>query len=391
MPFAIFSIASSAEIALRRLLLAVCLAAAGGEALAADGPRVAIFPPVDRTGHFAPVEQIQQALEFSLLARGFPPLARRELDDFFRRHRVRYAAGITVELATALAAEEGVQGVVLTSVEDWEALDPPRVALTSRWVSADEEPAVTWMHTSAQHGLEQPGAFGLGIVTSIDTLLHRATEELAESLDAFSREPGKERPSHVKRRFRPDSSSVDPEWRTKAGAGPPLRVAVLPFIVDDLRGDVGEMVATQFVRWLLTEQSMRIVEPGVVRAALLEARVIQEDGPSLPQVDALHALLDVDLVVSGRVTNYEAMGSSPGTPLLGFSAWAIDASTRQAVWSAFSSGRGDDRLGAFGTARIRSSIILTSELVHGAVEALRSELASRRPRKEPAREKGNNP
>lgn len=354
-------------------------------AFAAEGTGIAVFPPTDRTGRAVPVERIQDALEASLASHGFSPLPRAALDDFLTKHRVRYMGGVPEDLAVALGEETKVAGVLLSSVDDWEEDAPPRFALTARYVVAAPGATVAWMETIAGHGDENPGAFGLGLIEGIDPLIGRAAWDLSVSLAAAGESSKPARPDRAPRRFRPGTVSIDSQWAAAAaGAGRPLRVAVLPFVVDASRRDVGEIVALQFVRWLLKIENLLVLEPGVVRGALLEARVIQEDGPSLPQVDALRALLDVDLVVSGRVTDYEAMGSSPGTPYLGFSASGIDSRTRQAVWSSFSFGRGDDRMGPFGAARLRSSITLASGLVQGAVETLGNELASRRSKRDAA-------
>jgi len=382
MRFAICSTNCSAD---RAVLAAVAVAvawlgAAPLAALAADGSRVAVFPPVNRTGRTIPAEQVQAALEASLSARGFSPLPRAELDEFFQRHRLRHMGGISAGMAQAIGVETGVDGVLLTSVDDWEEVDPPRVALTSRWVAALPDAPLRRMGSSSHHGQEHPGAFGLGLVTSPDILLARASEEIATALSGSVAAGDVEPRSGVPRAFRPGSFSVDPDWATVATSGRPLRVAVLPFIAEPPRREVGEVIASQLVRWLLDSGLVEVVEPGVIREALLEARVIQEDGPSLPQVDALRALLDVDLVVSGRVTDFEATGSSPGSPFVGFSTRGIDVRTRQAVWSSFSFGRGDERGGPFGVGRIRSSITLTSELARGVVTALDDELRTRRPR-----------
>jgi hypothetical protein len=387
---AIFSTVCSADRVLIRIAAAAWLCAASPVALAAVGSRIAVFPPVDRTGRSASVEQVQTALESSLSARGFAPIPRTDLDEFFRRHRIRYVGGISDETARAIGAETQADGVLLTSVDDWENADPPRFALTSRWVAAAPGASVAWMDTSAYHGQERPGAFGLGLVTSVDVLIPRASEAIAESLATFARTGKVEDRARVPRRFRPGSFAVDPDWAAAAVSGRPPRVAVLPFVVDAAQRYVGEVLASVVVRWLLATGKLEVLEPGVVREALLDARVIQEDGPSLPQVDALRALLDLDLIVSGRVTDYEAMGSSPGSPFVGFSARAIDVRTRQVVWSSFSFGRGDDHVGPFGVARIRSSITLTSDLVQGAVEAFDEALQSRRPPQGAAGKKEDN-
>ncbi|MEK6986732.1 MAG: hypothetical protein AABX97_01395, partial [Candidatus Thermoplasmatota archaeon] len=146
-----------------RIAAAAWLCAASPVALAAVGSRIAVFPPLDRTGRPAPVEQVQADLESSLTARGFAPLPRAELEEFFRRHRIRQMGGISDETASAIGAETNVEGVLLTSVDDWETVDPPRFALTSRWVAAASGASPAWMESSAHHGRERPGAFGLGL------------------------------------------------------------------------------------------------------------------------------------------------------------------------------------------------------------------------------------
>jgi len=377
MPFAIFSTSCSASRVTPRIAAAAWLCAWPLAALAADSSRVAVFPPVDRTGHMAPVEAVQSALTAALAARGYAPLPLADLEEFFRRHRIRYMGGISSEIASAIGEETGVDGVLLTSVDDWETVEPPRVALTSRWVAASAEAPVGWMGSSAQHGQQHPGAFGLGLVGSVEILLDRASREIAEALAAPAENRGAENRSTVPRRFRPGSFAVDPGWAAAVASGRRPRVAVLPLIADTAWRDAGEVLSSQLVRWLVASGTLDVLEPGVVREALLDARLIQADGPSLPQVDALRALLDVDLVVSGRVTDLEPIGTAPGSPFVGFSTRGIDTRTRQAVWSSFSFGRGDDRVGPFGVDRIRSSITLSSELVRGVVEALDQELWTR--------------
>jgi len=379
MPFGIFSTDSSADRCRLRFAAVVLLCAVCASPVRAAGSRIAVFPPVDRTGRSAPTDEVLTALETALSARGFTPVPRAELEEFYRRHRTRYTGGVSAETALAIGAETGADGVFLTSVDDWDTVSPPRFAVTCRRVTADAGATIAWMETSAQHGDERPGLFGLGLVTSPEVLIRRAAEEIAESLAASGDGSRGADRSGVPRRFRPGSFAVDPAWAATAVAEHPLRVAVLPFVVDPAQRDLGDVLASQFVRWLRATGRMVVLEPGVVREALLDARVIQEDGPSLPQGDALRALLELDLIVSGRVTDYEAMGSAPGSPFLGFSASAIDLGSRQVVWSSFSFGRGDDRIGMFGTARIRSSVTLLSGLVQGAVGALDEVLSSRAP------------
>ena len=247
---AIFSTGFSADRVLLRIVVAAWLCAASAVALAAERSRIAVFPPVDLTGRSSPVEMVQTALELSLSDRGFAPLPRAELEEFFRRHRIRHMAGISDETARAIGAETNVKGILLTTVEDWETVDPPRFAITSRWVAAASGASVGWMETSAHHGHERPGAFGLGLVAAAESLIPRASEQIAESLAVFDRTSKAVDRGRVPRRFRPGSLASDPDWAAEAASGRPLRVAVLPFVVDATWRGAGEVVASQFVRWL---------------------------------------------------------------------------------------------------------------------------------------------
>ena len=364
----------------RLLAVLLVVAAWAPGAFAGGGSRLAVFPPVDRAPGPVPLAEVQASLESALAARGFSVLAHDELEAFFRRHRVRYTGGVSSEIAALLGREAGVDGIVLTSVDDWEGLFPPRVALTSRWVAAMAEAPIAWMDTSAHHGTEHPRAFDIGIVSDLPVLLDRATGALAESLAASAERHGiPGRAPSVPRAFRPTSFTADPGWIAGLAPERPLRVAVLPFVAELPRRELGQLLASQFTEHLVEGGGMDVLEPGVVRDALLQARVIQDGGPSLPQVDALRALLDVDLVVSGRVTEFESRGETPRTPFVGFSSRGIDTRTRQAVWSSFSYATGDGDVGIFGTGRVRSSITLTSELVSGVAQALAREIQDHRP------------
>jgi hypothetical protein len=345
----------------------------------AESRGVAVFPPVNRTGRAVPADEIQAAVEASLARHGFAPLDPQSLERFFEKHRVRYVGGVSGDLAASLGSETGVDGVLLVSVDDWDPVDPPRVGLTARWPAATPTAPVAWMASTARQGGEHPGAFDRGVVSDPSVLLGQASEELVAALAEFRTGTTVRDPGRVPRPFRPRNLAVDPAWADGTATGRPIRVAVLPFLTDTRDREIGDVVASQIVRRLLDVDGLDVLEPGVVRAALLESRVIQDDGPSLSQVDALRAVLDVDLVVSGRVTDFEPLGTAPGSPFLGFSVRGIDAPTRQVVFSSFSFGRGDDRIGPFGTLRIRSPLTLTSELVRGVIDALHDELRVRRP------------
>jgi hypothetical protein len=335
----------------------------------AEGPAVALLPPVNRSGVDVPAEWIAEIMAAALADRGYALLEATEVDRFLETRRIRYTGGITEADAAALAAEADAGSALLLSIDDWDGNDPPRFALTARRVDASA--GIVWCGAIGLHGWDRPGSFGRGRVADAAVLVERAAASLATALvEADAPEGRAARPPRVDGRFAPASLAVDPEWAASVPAEGRPRIAVLPFVTEGVRRDIGEVVALQFVRHLGSQAEGTVLEPGVVRAALLDARVIQQDGPSLSQVDALRALLDIDLVVSGRVTAYEGSGSTPDTPFVGFSARAIDAASRQVVWSSVSHARGDDGLRLFGTGHVRSAIELLSEQVRGVLQGV---------------------
>lgn len=356
----------------RAIAAAIVLLCAATLASGADGGGVALFPPHAPSLRDAPIDRVADFLRESLEAEGFRVLPTADLDRFLERHRVRYTAGIDEETAAALGVETGVSGAILTEIEDWQPGETPRFAMISRFVTADSSASIAWIDGAAFHGEDHPGFLDLGLVHDPEVLLRRACETLAASLRA-----GSDVASPVERRFRPRTFAFN-EARGESTAELP-RVAVLPFLTEGPARERGELVALELVRALGNSGTSRVLEPGVVRRALLDARVIQDGGPSLPQVDALRALLQADMVVSGLVSDYEPNGSAPGTPYAGFSARGIDTASRQVVWSSFSFARGDDGVRWFGTGHVRSAPRIVAELARGVAQALVRQRETRSP------------
>jgi hypothetical protein len=383
---------SSSSSAIARLAAAAVWALLASFAHAALPPQeggvsIAVLTPVPPPSGRAPVDRIAESLSDALAARGFKVLPLADVDAVLARHRERYTGGVSASMAVAFAEEAGATGILVTSIDDWDESETPRIALTCRWVAATAETPILWMDTAAHHALEAPGAFGLGLGKDADALLDEAVVELAGGVAANRKALEEGRPAArprqhtVERRFRPRSMAFDASRAIPADGVTPRRVAVLPFFTDGPDREVGEIVALQFVQQLTAYDAYDVVEPGVVRQALLDARVIQDEGVSLAQVDAVRALLNVDAVVSGRVSEFEPLGIDPGSPTVAFTANVIDARSRRVIWASFSFARGDDGLHFFGTGHVRSAVLLTSELVRGVVERveeLKRRSASRR-------------
>ena len=122
----------------------------------------------------------------------------------------------------------------------------------------------------------------------------------------------------------------------------------------------------EVLRALTGRDEMRPLDPGTVRASLLEYRVVQDWGVSLAQTDALKIGLDADLVITGRVVHFSD-GGAGSTPQVAFSLRVLDVAGRRAIWSCYGTNRGDDGVIAFDAGRYRSAHALARDMAEAAV------------------------
>lgn len=129
-------------------------------------------------------------------------------------------------------------------------------------------------------------------------------------------------------------------------------------------------MALHFIRELSKTGNIDVVEQGEVRQVLLRSRTIMEGGLSLPQADILHAALNVDLVLTGIVTEYQDYIGGWGNPKVEFSARVFDMKTRQIVWSSSSYNEGDDGVFFFNLGKVNTAFGVASGMVRSAVEKM---------------------
>ena len=336
---------------------------------APEEARIALLPFENLSDARAPVDEIRRALRGALLARRWALLDEEELERLLRRHRVRDLSGLSRETGMAVREETGATAVLVTSVDLYAENDPPKLAMTCRLIATGSESRILWMGTAGLAGDEAPGFLGLGRVEDPLEVRARVTARLAESLtqhlSGAARRAGAAEPRRGPRRFRPRSSFRSPA--APPGGSGPVRIAVLPFSDESATRHAGDILWLQVLRSLVDAGGIEVIEPGVVREVLLNARLIQEGGPSIPQADLLRALLQVDVVVFGEVTQYVEPGPGTADPEIEFSLRAIDAARRQVIWSSVSHGRGDDRVFFFNVGRIATAHELAAELARAVI------------------------
>lgn len=331
---------------------------------------IALFPLEDLSSAAAPVEAVEDLLRDALESRGFRILPSETTEAFLRRHRVRWTGGISKDVGKSLRDETGAATVLIASIDLYDSSDVPRFALTSRLVSAGEEPRILWMDGASGAGDEAPGVLGLGRVYDIEVIARQVIDRLAGSLDV-ARTAGEgvrlqaEKPE---RKRRPRSFFRSPQGAAAWTAA--TKTAVLPFANGSPSPLAGQIVTLQILRALVNGTDLEVIEPGVVREALLQSRLIQEEGLSVPQASLLRVLLGADLALFGEVTEYIEGGPEGSEPAVDFSVRALDTARGQVIWSSISQERGFEGAFFFGAGRIVTAHRLTSEMSRSLVATL---------------------
>jgi hypothetical protein len=330
-------------------------------------PRVAVLPVHNLSGAPIPSDELLERLRDGLQLNGMGTLSRLETESFLRRHRIRWMGGVGRRMGDLLESGTDADLVLVTSVDTYVDTTLPRVAMTCRLVTTGIEPAIEWMDSAQLAGEAKPGVLGLGLTADVDVLTETVVRELMVSMRReLEGSPPARPPRKGKSRFRPRTrlgsvrvSSVE-EDRVP-------RVAVIPFLNDSLHDEAGEIVALQIVRHLVATDVVEVLEPGLVRDALLEARVIQKDGLSLAQADIVQAMLRADVALTGRVSEYRESAGSIDSPEVGFRLHVLDTESRQVVWSSVSYNRGVDGVWFFDAGRVYTAHGLAFEMTRSAV------------------------
>jgi TolB-like protein len=336
---------------------------------------IAVMPLENLTGLPVPSDQARRSLVQGMKGKGLNVLAEDVQEKFLERHRVRYAGGINRDLGKALREETGTSAVLFAALEAFDESNPPKVALSARLVSTQGDADILWADSIGISGNDHPGFLLLGMVDDAGVLWEKAKGRI---LDSLSRHLSGGLPfdaRRVEKKFVPKSyHGVSP--KIPAGKDT-ISVAVLPFENDSTRRNAGELLSLHFTRELSNAGNMEVVESGEVRQVLLQSRTIMEGGLSLPQADILRAALDVDLVVTGIVTEYQDSTGVGTEPKVEFSTRVFDMKTRQIMWSSSSFNEGDDGVFFFDLGRVNTAHEMASGMVRSVVAKMRSTMKAK--------------
>lgn len=340
--------------------------------------RIAVMPIENLSGTAVPLKEMMKSLRESLKSKGLGLLEEDVLEKFMEKHRVRYAGGLTQALGEAFLEETGTKAVLFPSIDHYDESAPPKIALTARMVSTGKKTAILWMDGAAMTGNDAPGILGIGRIDDPRVLWGKVKERVAASLadHLAERSPrgvrgaaggseshGLETEKYLPKSFHRGTSKP-------VAGGEKQLIAVLPFFNESTRRNAGEIMTLHFVRRLSERDEYEVVDPGVVRQALLTSRTIMEGGLSLPQADLLHVILGVDLVLTGIVFEYDDYSGPWGNPKVNFTARLYDTKTRQVEWSSISYNRGDDWVIFFNQGKVNTAHAVASGMARSVIETM---------------------
>lgn len=320
-----------------------------------------IFLPLENLSRSqAPLKELRQMMINTLRKYGLVIIEDEITEQFMARHRIRYTGGIDGLTAKRARNEIGAKAVLVTSLELYDEDYPPKVAVTSRLISTEENTEILWIDSVALAGNDSPGILGLGIVEDIKTLQADALGMLTESLAGYLSDKSSFSINGRKRlKFYPKISYRSPVLDPDAK----YTVAVVPFSNESERKYAGDMIALQFVEHLGMVSNFTVIEPGVVRQQLLSLRIVMEAGVSFANADIIFNSLNADLIITGRVFDYMDSSGTYGAPKVDFSVITIDRKSREIVWNSKSYNSGDDGVFFFDAGRVNTAHNMASEMV----------------------------
>jgi TolB-like protein len=147
--------------------------------------KIAVFPVENKSAVRAPLDEIRESMLRALKKQGFDILSNDVVEQSMARHRVRYTGGLDALVARALHDEAGADAVLITSLEMYNEILPPRMSLFSRLVATGAKPEVLWSDSVGLAGDDAPGLLGLGLINDPHVLREKAVGLMMKSLAGY--------------------------------------------------------------------------------------------------------------------------------------------------------------------------------------------------------------
>lgn len=328
---------------------------------------IAVLPVVNFGNTTAPLAAIDRQWADVLRKKGLPILEADAIEDIINRNRIRYIGGLDSHTAQIFKTQASAQAVLITILEYYNAVPPPKIALNARLVSTTRPPRIMWIDGTGMAGDDAPGLLDLDLIQDPAALTAKALDYLAESLTRYiaAKKIPARRPA-ARKIFGPQmtfqSMSLNPDAI--------YRVAIVPFFNLSDRNRAGDFMALTFARALSAYDNIKVVEPGAVRRQLLDLRIIMPSGISLAYADLVFDRLGADLIVNGEVLDYQDYQGLTGSPRVDFSAQIIERKSREVVWTVKSQNSGDDGILLFGRGKTTTAHELARQMVAQALAGL---------------------
>jgi len=336
-------------------------------------PLLAVLPIQNYSSKPAPLKKLRQDFVQRLREQGLNLLADDQMEALMARHRLRHVGDVGLEITHAFAEEIGVDGIIITYLEEYRPRGAPMFSLISRLTMTTEIPMVVWMDDVSYSGIETPGLLGLGREYNLRILEKRAMEKLAVSLTDYL--DGKPPPVSKHQNWMTRLMDFGPRIHYKSAALQPetrLKVAIIPFLNESGRRFAGELIRLHLLKYFVMDKDdYAVIEPGVVRNVLLLSRIIMPYGLSVVDNDLVFSQLDVDLVLSGSVIDYNNPGGQ-NMPAIWFDVNGFVRKNYEMVWSSQSINQGDEGLHLFGMGRVFTAGELSSYMTGEIVKMISS-------------------
>jgi TolB-like protein len=325
--------------------------------------RIVVYPVENLSGNPIPRSEIRQLFTDKLIQAGFDVVGEEALQRFMARNRIRYTGGLDRATAGALKEDLKADGVLILSVELFLVDTPPKIALISRLVTPGDRATISWIDGVGLAGDDSPGILSLGLIEDPYDLTEKAVQSLVNSL-AASLSDAKEGTGvrSLPKRFQPRIVYRSPLLETDRK----YTIAIVPFFNSSERRNAGEILVLHFITQLKRFENLEIIEPGLIRQEFLSLRIIMEDGISLAQTDAVFSVLDADLILSGKVMDYQDYKGAWGKAKVDFFSQLIERKSRMVVWSSSSYGDGEEGVYFFDWGKVNTAYGLTSRMA-GAI------------------------
>jgi hypothetical protein len=148
---------------------------------------------------------------------------------------------------------------------------------------------------------------------------------------------------------------------------PRHRMMVVPFFNASGRKNAGDIMTLHFVSHLVHWGIFDVVEPGLARKAFLNRRLIMSEGISATDTDFISRSMDADLILTGKVLDYQDPEDATDVPKIDFIASIIERKSKKVIWSARSSKEGDEGVVFFDVGRRHTASKMMNDL-NGALK-----------------------